>query len=139
MTKHRRDTRDAHAQPIGPLSAVAEINITPLIDVLLVLLIIFMLVAPVTPRALDAGLPARGEGAAPKPLVLSADEQVLLVNNQPVDGLARLEAATRDLLADRPDKTVFVRARGVSYGRVIEVMDAARAAGADRIDVMPYR
>lgn len=130
--------QDVHVPAVAP-AAVAEINITPLIDVLLVLLIIFMLVAPVTPRALDAGLP-KPEAGPPMPvLVLSADAQLLLVNTDPVDGLGRLETVTRELLAARADKTVFVRARGVDYGRVVEVMDAARAAGAERIGLMPYR
>lgn len=129
---------DSRVPAVAP-AAVAEINITPLIDLLLVLLIIFMLVAPVTPRALDAGLPKPETGPAPPALVLSADAQLLLVNADPVDGLGRLEAVTRELLATRNDKTVFVRARGVDYGRVVEVMDAARAAGAERIGLMPYR
>lgn len=130
--------QDVHVPAAAP-AAVAEINITPLIDVLLVLLIIFMLVVPVTPRALDAGLPKQEPGPPAPVLVLSADAQLLLVNAEPVDGMGRLEAVTRELLATRADKTVFVRARGVDYGRVVEVMDAARAAGAERIGLMPYR
>lgn len=123
----------------GRISAVSEINVTPLVDVLLVLLIIFMLVVPLAPRALDTALPPRASGTsdAPPALVVTVDPAGLALNRQPVATLQDLAARLSDALATRTDRTVFVRAAGtVSYGGVVEVMDAAAGAGASRIGIM---
>jgi biopolymer transport protein TolR len=121
--------------------AIAEPNITPLIDVLLVLLIIFMLVVPVSPRGLDAALPESEKGAAARPpspaLVVELDPSGLRLNQAPYGSLEELQGPLRDALDARTDKTVLVRAVGaVSYGAVVEVMDGVKGSGADRIGLV---
>jgi biopolymer transport protein TolR len=120
---------------------VADINITPLIDVMLVLLIIFMVVVPVSRRALDAALPppARPDsGVDPSAVVVAVDTNGIRLGTNPALTVAALERALREELTVRRDKTVFVRAvGGVAYARVVEVVDAARGAGADRIGLIP--
>jgi biopolymer transport protein ExbD len=115
----------------------ADINVTPLIDVLLVILIIFMLVAPAAPRALEASLPRPADGAAgptPRGLVLEVRAEDVALNTVPVLTLEDLDRRLRAAFETRGERTLFVRAAGgVAYERVVSAIDVAQGAGASRI------
>ncbi len=119
----------------------ADINVTPLIDVLLVILIIFMIVVPVAPTKLDASLPepqrTPGPSPAPQGLVLEVRADAFALNTTPYLTREALAERLRAACDERREPTVFVKvAEGVAYDRVIEALDIAREAGAGRIGLV---
>ncbi|MTJ83605.1 MAG: TonB system transport protein ExbD [Telmatospirillum sp.] len=110
-----------------------EINVTPFIDVMLVLLIIFMVAAPRATVDVKVDLPSSAAQPAPRPdkplyLTLKAD-RTLAVGNDPV-ATGGLAAALDGVTAGDRETRVFLRAdKSVDYGALMEVMDALRAAG----------
>jgi biopolymer transport protein ExbD len=115
------------------LEETHEINVTPFIDVMLVLLIIFMVAAPLATVDIDVDLPASSAPAAPRPetpvfLTVKRDLTISLGNDPlPRQGLA---AALDALTNDDPQARIFLRAdKALPYGEVMEVMALLREAG----------
>ena len=118
---------------------LAEINIVPLVDVVLVLLLIFMLTAPMMYRGIDVNLPkaAAKPTAVEERMVLTVTkDQALFLNDKRV-APAGLEAALRQAFASRTEKTLYLKAdAGLQYGAVIETMDRVRRAGIERLGMV---
>ena len=120
-----------------------EINVTPMIDVLLVLLIIFMMVIPMSRKAIDLQLPDptpddTPQGPPPSQIVLEVlPSNVFKVNSQPI---AKNDLAKRlkEIYDPRPDKIIFIKGDPtVKYSDVIFAMDVARGAGVKVIGATP--
>jgi biopolymer transport protein TolR len=115
---------------------MGEINVTPLVDVVLVLLLVFMVTAPMMSRGIDVSLPVADQPQIPQQdritVSLNAEGRVYLAD-QPVNILL-LEDKIRGLTSGRPDTVVYLRAdEGLRYGNVIKVVDVIKRAGVDRI------
>ena len=121
--------------------AKAEINMTPMIDVLLVLIIIFMVITPVKTRGLPAAIPqpaAAGQPAEPSSdiVVTVRDDGTTALNYEPLS-LDRLRSRLEDLCRNRRPHGLFVRGgRSVEFGRVAEAIDLARGAGWHHVGLM---
>jgi biopolymer transport protein TolR len=119
--------------------ALSEINIIPLVDVTLVLLLIFMLTAPLMYRGIDVNLPKTSgkPTVTEERMVLTlTKEQAIFLNDKPVP-LASLEQHLRDTFKNRQDKTLYLRAdQALQYGFVVETMDRVRRAGIEKLGMV---
>jgi biopolymer transport protein TolR len=131
---------DAGAEGAGRLrGSLAEINVIPLVDVVLVLLLIFMLTAPMMYRGIDVNLPKTSSKSPSldERLVLTITKDRLLFLNDRALPLATLEPRLRELVRDRPEKTIYIKAdKELPYGYVVETMDRVRRAGVDRVGMV---
>ena len=129
--------------PGGAKGLTNDINVTPMIDVLLVLLIIFMLVVPMSRKAIDLQLPdpiETTQSSNPPPqIVLEVQPgSKYFVNREPITK-EKLAARLKEIYDPRPEKIIFVKGapKGVKYSEVIYAMDVARGAGVKVIGVSP--
>jgi len=130
----------AFDQSSSDSGAISQINVTPLVDVMLVLLIIFMVTAPILQQGVTIDLPKVAAGP------LAGEEEQLVVNvakggqvylNDTALTAEQLREKLRAIVAARPDRQLYVRAdQSVPYGQVMQVMGAVRDAGLVRVGLV---
>ena len=123
-------------------SSMSQINVTPFVDVMLVLLIIFMVTAPMLDQGVQVDLPevaeAPGLPAQQEPLVVTLERNgQILIGKAKIDQLSKLGPVIQQALKGKPDREVFLEAdEKVPYGRVVQVMAAVKKAGVEKLGMV---
>lgn len=118
------------------VSTLGEINVTPLVDVVLVLLLVFMVTAPMMSRGIDVSLPVANQPETTPDIriivSINAQERIF-VQDRPIN-LQLLEDTMRGMMEGRAKKVVYLRAdESIRYGRVIAVIDKLKSAGVELV------
>jgi biopolymer transport protein TolR len=123
-------------------TVLAQINVTPFVDVMLVLLIIFMITAPMMEKGVDVALPevenAPNLAAVKEPLIITVTSKgQIMVGSNRVENADKLTPVLQQVLSERDDKAVYLEAdKSVPYGQVVQVMAAVKRAGVARLGMV---
>ncbi|HEX2715305.1 MAG TPA: biopolymer transporter ExbD [Candidatus Acidoferrales bacterium] len=126
-------------QTLGKEGTVADINVVPLIDILLVLLIIFMVITPLVPKGLAALVPQPGEPSDESPVVVHVGAGWVKINQQEIPWDA-LEARLATIFKSRAEKVAFVQGEGpVEFKQVARAISVMRSAGIEKVGLLTAR